>query len=115
MEKEEIPVYHTFKVPVGFAQIPLQAISYFINEGSKTKMFYNDGSDRILSESLKNLEAILHEYGFIRIHQRCILNLRQELNFCTKTRVITLPNKNIVYVAKDRVSTVKNALLKMAR
>jgi DNA-binding LytR/AlgR family response regulator len=103
MTDKEYSTYFTFKAPDGFAQIQLQKISHFLFEDSKPIIVIKRDNARIITESMKSIEAILRGHKFVRIHQNYILNLRQELNICMKPRKISLSNNKQVTIAKDRI------------
>lgn len=111
MTNKEYSSYFTFKVPDGFAQIQLQKISHFLFENSKTILFFKNDSERIITESMKSIETNLREHEFVRIHQNCILNLRQELNFCMKTQKISLSiNKQVTISQRSLGMCQKNVV-----
>jgi DNA-binding LytR/AlgR family response regulator len=114
MKMEDNNSFFIFKALDGIVQFPLYKISYIHSLDGKIKVFFDDGNYMTLFETMKGLEENLRDFGFVRIHQNCIINLRQELIFCAKTRTITLSNECIINVAKERLSIVKQVLLQMS-
>lgn len=111
MKNLEQDTYLTFKIPEGYAKIPLLKISFIRIENAQIKLYGKNGDEKIMSETMKNLESNLKNYGFVRIHYNCIVNFRQELALSVKERTLTLSNKWTLPVAKNRMSTVKEQLL----
>jgi DNA-binding LytR/AlgR family response regulator len=103
--------FMTFRVNDGFAQIQLKQISHFIIKDSRTKAIYFNGDEKTIVEKMKYIETILNEHDFVRIHQNCIVNFKQEMSFCQKNRTILLHNNCKVTVAKERIMVVKHKLL----
>ncbi|MEZ4828731.1 MAG: LytTR family DNA-binding domain-containing protein [Bacteroidia bacterium] len=60
----------------GFQVIPLQEIVYLKGEDNYTRFILEKGEQALVSKTLKDYEQLLSDFGFYRIHQSYIVNLR---------------------------------------
>ncbi|MEO0471498.1 MAG: LytTR family DNA-binding domain-containing protein, partial [Bacteroidota bacterium] len=60
----------------GYELVYVRSIIYCLADGSYTHVHFNDGSKLTVSRNLKHYERMLSEYGFMRVHQSALINLR---------------------------------------
>jgi len=60
----------------GFDIVELETIYYCQSDGAYVRFFLNDGREILVCSSLGRYEVILSEYGFLRVHNRYVVNLR---------------------------------------
>lgn len=63
-----------FSATHGYELAFVQDIMYFIADGSYTEVFFKDKHQLTVSKNLKFYEEITTEYGFIRVHNSCLIN-----------------------------------------
>jgi two-component system, LytTR family, response regulator len=55
-------------------------IVYCIADGSYTRLYMTDKSEILLSKTLGDVDEMLSEYHFFRIHHSTLINLKQVKN-----------------------------------
>ncbi|MDX1908147.1 MAG: LytTR family DNA-binding domain-containing protein [Bacteroidia bacterium] len=60
----------------GFQVIPLHEILYLKGEDNYTRFMLDKGEQILVSKTLKDYEQLLDDFGFFRVHQSYIVNLR---------------------------------------
>lgn len=60
----------------GYHLVPVNGLLYCLADGSYTVIYFADGTQLTVSRHLKYYERMLEEYGFRRIHQSALINLR---------------------------------------
>ncbi len=60
----------------GFQVLPLNEIMYLQAEGNYTWFKTTEGERLLVSKTLKDYETLLNDFGFYRIHQSYLVNLR---------------------------------------
>lgn len=60
----------------GFQVLPLHEIIYLKGEDNYTRFILEKGEQALVSKTLKDYEQLLSDFGFYRIHQSYIVNLR---------------------------------------
>ena len=84
-------------------------IIYCIADGSYTRMFMMDKNEILLSKTLGDVEDLLTEYNFFRIHHSSLINLKQVKKYIRGEggEVIMSNGKNLI-VARTRKSDFLN-------
>jgi two-component system LytT family response regulator len=65
----------------GLEFVPVPGILYCSADGNYSRVFFEDGSERLISRSLKEMENLLSEYPFCRIHHAYLVNLEHVTRF----------------------------------
>lgn len=60
----------------GFKVIPLEHILYIQGEINYSRLFLHNQEKLLTTKTLKEYESLLNEFGFFRIHQSYLINLR---------------------------------------
>ncbi|TAE56309.1 MAG: DNA-binding response regulator [Bacteroidetes bacterium] len=60
----------------GFQVLPLHEILYLRGEDNYTRFMLEKGEQTLVSKTLKEYEQLLDDFGFYRIHQSYLVNLR---------------------------------------
>ncbi|MDX2285380.1 MAG: LytTR family DNA-binding domain-containing protein [Bacteroidia bacterium] len=60
----------------GFQVLPLHEILYLKGEDNYTRFLMTGGEQTLVSKTLKDYEQLLENYGFYRVHQSYLVNLR---------------------------------------
>jgi len=92
----------SLKINIGIRIMQIEKIVYFCSENGKTYVKYCDGLKEMVYCSLNKLEKTLNNLKFFRIHESYLLNMGQELIFCSQERKVILPNGEKLDVARDR-------------
>jgi two-component system LytT family response regulator len=61
----------------GLTFASVNEIVYCMADGSYTRMYMTDKSETLLSKTLGDVEELLSEYNFFRIHHSSLINLKQ--------------------------------------
>ena len=61
----------------GLSFASVNDIVYCIADGSYTRLFMADKSEILLSKTLGDVDELLSEYNFFRIHHSTLINLKQ--------------------------------------
>jgi two-component system LytT family response regulator len=93
----------------GLQMVPLESIISCTSEGSYTIFFLKDHKKLIVSRILKEVEEILEEHSFIRVHNSYIVNINEiEKYIKGEGGYLIMSDGSSVDVSRSR----KNALLK---
>ena len=79
------------------------------SDGSYTTVYMNDGKKIFVSRQLKELDEMLNEYSFIRIHQSHLINIEYFDYFEKAEDMVVMKDRSSLPVATRK----KDALLKM--
>lgn len=82
-------------------------IFYCKADDNYTKLYLKDNTEFIVSKTLKEVDEMLGEYGFIRTHKSSLVNKTQIAQLINE-RFVLLKNKIEVEVSRRRLQEVKN-------
>jgi two-component system, LytTR family, response regulator len=85
---------------VGIEFIDFDDIAYVEASGNYSKFFMMDGSTFVISKTLKNIQDLLEENTFFRIHRQYMVNLNWVKYFDRNDCTITMKNKAELPVAQ---------------
>ena len=61
--------------------IKIKEITYCMSDKNYTELHMKDNSKLLISKTLKDFEILLSEYGFFRVHQSYLVNMRYVTRF----------------------------------
>ncbi len=79
----------------GVTFVKLQDIVYCESDDSYTKFFLNDGQHYLITKSLKDIQELLEDRGFLRVHRQYIINLDQIKKFYKGEGSYIIMNNNV--------------------
>jgi two-component system LytT family response regulator len=87
----------------GLLFVEVSKISLLEADGSYTNVWFTDGTKMLISKKLKFFEDLLHNNPmFYRIHRSSLVNLKEIAQYTKKDGLITLENKKITKVAREK-------------
>ncbi len=86
----------------GIAFIELKDILYAEAASNYSKLLLADGRLFVLSKTLKDIQDVLEESHFLRIHRQYIINLNHVTHFNRNEGMLTMVNKAILPVARSQ-------------
>lgn len=84
----------------GVSFITLTDIIYAEASGNYSVFFLTDGTQFVITKTLKDIQDLLEERNFFRIHQQYIINLNKVKHFDRVNFVLTMDNKAELPVAR---------------
>lgn len=87
-----------------------EEISYCEAERSYCTVFFENGKKMLLSQNLKQLESILPEYVFYRIHNSYIVNLHKITAYNKNEGYVELGKNKTIPVSRDKRSEILGKL-----
>lgn len=95
----------------GISFISLNDIIYCEASNNYTKLFLADGNLFTVSKTLKDVQDVLEESHFLRVHRQYIINLNHVKHFNRNDCILTMQNKAELPVARNQ----KDKLIEMYR
>jgi two-component system LytT family response regulator len=93
----------------GLTFTPVNNIVYCIADGSYTRMYMADKSEILLSKTLGDVDELLTEYHFFRIHHSTLINLKQVKKYIRgEGGEVIMSNGNNLTVARTRKTDFLN-------
>jgi len=87
----------------GLLFVEVAKISLLEADGSYTNVWFTDGTKLLISKKLKFFEELLsNNPQFYRIHRSSIVNLNEIVQYSKKDGLITLENKKITKIAREK-------------
>jgi len=94
----------------GLTFAPVNDIVYCTADGSYTRMYMLDKSEVLLSKTLGDVEELLGEYNFFRIHHSSLVNLKQVRKYIRgEGGEVVMSNGKSLLVARTRKTDFLNA------
>jgi two-component system LytT family response regulator len=75
-----------------------------------TKIYFEEKAPMIVAVTLKKIEPLFEEHGFLRIHKKFLLNLNYADPSLLKNEIITLPGNVSIKVSRRKRSTLRRNL-----
>ncbi|MEM7038789.1 MAG: LytTR family DNA-binding domain-containing protein [Bacteroidota bacterium] len=95
----------------GFEMVSIQRILYCKSEANYTRFYLEDGSNRLVSKTMKLYQAQLEAHNFLRIHKSHMVNLSKIVRYLQgKGGQVILENGATLDVSKDKKSKLIAAL-----
>jgi two-component system, LytTR family, response regulator len=86
----------------GISFIELNDIVYSEASNNYTRILLKDGSRFLLSKTLKDVQDVLEEEHFLRVHRQYIINLNQVKHFNRNEGMLTMINGDHIPVARNQ-------------
>ncbi|MFL9484287.1 LytR/AlgR family response regulator transcription factor [Chitinophagaceae bacterium LWZ2-11] len=86
----------------GISFIELNDIMYVEANNNYSKLLLKDGNNFILSKTLKDIQDVLEESHFLRIHRQYIVNLNHVKHFNKNEGILTMVDKAMLPVARSQ-------------
>jgi two-component system LytT family response regulator len=94
----------------GLSFTSVNDIAYCIADGSYTRMHMTDRSEILLSKTLGDVEELLGDYNFFRIHHSSLINLKQVRKYIRgEGGEVVMSNGQSLQVARTRKTDFLNA------
>lgn len=77
-----------------------------------TRIYFEEKAPIMVAVTLKKIEPLLEEYGFLRIHKKFLINLNYADSALLKNEVVTLPGNISIKVSRRKRSTLRRNLRK---
>ena len=110
----QLPDTIALPTPNGLAFASVNDIVYCIAEGSYTRLYMSELSEIILSRTLGNVEEMLADYNFFRIHHSTLINLRQVKKYIRgEGGEVFMSNGNYLKLARTRKNDFLNVFARV--
>jgi two-component system LytT family response regulator len=77
-----------------------------------TRIYFEEKAPLLIAVTLKRIEPLLEEYGFLRIHKKFLINLNYADSLLLKNKVATLPGNILIKLSRRKRSTLRKNLKK---
>lgn len=93
----------------GLTFTPMNNIIHCTADGNYTRLFMQDNSEILLSKTLGDVDELLSEYGFFRIHHSSLINLKQVKKYIRgEGGEVLMSNGKSLIVARTRKADFLN-------
>ena len=97
----------------GLSFASVNDIVYCVADGSYTRLFMADKSEILLSKTLGDVDELLSEYNFFRIHHSSLINLRQVKKYIRGDGgEVIMSNGHNLLVARTRKTDFLNVFMR---
>jgi two-component system LytT family response regulator len=86
----------------GISFIDLNDIIYSEASNNYSKLILSDGRQFLISKTLKDVQDVLEEEHFLRIHRQYIINLNHVKQFNRNEGILTMDNGDCIPVARNQ-------------
>ena len=86
----------------GISFIDLNDIIYSEASNNYTKLILSDGTRFLISKTLKDVQEVLEEEQFLRVHRQYIINLNHVKQFNRNEGVLTMANGDHIPIARNQ-------------
>jgi two-component system, LytTR family, response regulator len=98
----------------GLSFASVNDIVYCTADGSYTRMYMTDKSEILLSKTLGDVDELLSEYNFFRIHHSTLINLKQVKKYIRgEGGEVIMSNGQTLQVARTRKTDFLNVFLRL--
>lgn len=98
----------------GYRFVSFSDIIYCEAENNYTNFYLKDGTTYLASKTLGNIEELLQEYFFFRIHKQYLVNLNHIIKYKKgPSAFIVMSNNATLNIARDRKEDFNNLFLKV--
>ena len=113
MHNKTLPDTIALPTNEGLTFTAISDIAYCTADGSYSRMFMTDKTDILLSKSLGDVEDLLSDYHFFRIHHSTLINLRQVKQYIRgEGGEVVMSNGNCLQVARTRKTDFLNIFMR---
>ena len=86
----------------GISFIDLNDIIYSEASNNYSKLILTDGKQFVISKTLKDVQEVLEEEHFLRVHRQYIINLNHVKHFNRNEGVLTMDNGDHIPIARNQ-------------
>ncbi|MES2328291.1 MAG: LytTR family DNA-binding domain-containing protein [Bacteroidota bacterium] len=86
----------------GILFLELNEIMYGEASNNYTKIIVTDGRTLIISKTLRDVQRVLEQSHFLRIHRQYIINLNYVTHFNRNDSIVTMDNLTTLPVARNQ-------------
>jgi two-component system, LytTR family, response regulator len=113
VNNKQIPDTIALPTSEGLTFTPVQDIVHCSADGSYTRMYMVDKSEIMLSKTLGDVEDLLGEYHFFRIHHSSLINLKQVKKYIRgEGGEVLMSNGKSLIVARTRKTDFLNVFMR---
>jgi two-component system, LytTR family, response regulator len=111
VHNKQVPATIALPTAEGMAFASVNDIVYCIAEGSYTRLFMTGINEIVLSRTLGNVEELLADYDFFRIHHSTLINLKQVKKYIRgEGGDVIMNNGNCLKLARTRKNDFLNQM-----
>ena len=86
----------------GVSFIDLNEIVYSEASNNYSKLILTDGKQFLISKTLKDVQEVLEEEHFLRVHRQYIINLNHVKHFNRNEGILTMDNGDHIPIARNQ-------------
>jgi two-component system LytT family response regulator len=86
----------------GISFIDLNDIVYSEASNNYSKLILTDGKQFLISKTLKDVQEVLEEEHFLRVHRQFIINLNHVKHFSRNEGILTMDNGHHIPIARNQ-------------
>ena len=86
----------------GITFLTLKDIIYAEANDNYSRVILNDGTSFIISKTLKDVQAVLEESHFLRVHRQYVINLNRVKHFNRNEGILTMDNKKQLPIVRNQ-------------
>jgi two-component system LytT family response regulator len=86
----------------GISFIDLNDIIYSEASNNYTRIIMKDGNRFLISKTLKDVQEVLEEEHFLRVHRQYIVNLNHVTHFNRNEGILTMDNDDFIPIARNQ-------------
>jgi two-component system LytT family response regulator len=86
----------------GVSFVHLNEIVYSEASNNYSKLILNDGRHFLISKTLKDVQEVLEEEHFLRVHRQFIINLNHVKQFNRNEGILTMTNGDTIPIARNQ-------------
>lgn len=95
----------------GFDMVDVNSIVYIKADANYTMFYFDDGTSKLISKTMKIFQLYLEQHGFLRIHRSHIINTSKMSKYQHgKGGQVVMTNKAVLDVGPDYKKTLMDAL-----
>ena len=102
----------TIQIPVSgkILFIKVTNIVYCESDGNYTKVFLENSKDLYVTKKLKEIEKLLSDYSFFRVHNSYLINLEKVREFLKGEGYVVLENEKKIPVSRQKREAFLNSM-----
>jgi two-component system LytT family response regulator len=114
VHNKQVPDTIALPTKDGLSFASVNDIIYCIADGSYTRLFLADKSNMLLSKTLGDVDELLSEYNFFRIHHSSLINLKQVKKYIRgEGGEVIMSNGHNLMVARTRKTDFLNVFMRL--
>ncbi|RYU92751.1 LytR/AlgR family response regulator transcription factor [Emticicia agri] len=85
-------------------------ITFLEADVNYTRVYFEEKAPLMVAVTLKKIESLFEEHGFLRIHKKFLINLNYADKSLLKNKMLTLPGNVEIKVSRRKRSTLRRNL-----